>query len=331
MSKFDEATSTFTLACSEDQHCAAFKRFTSEGREDTAVKYFDVNVQMGVRDNNISLLLSSTRLRSHMECHLDLDSSYPLPSTSMSPWTLVIAVLLVVALVLSAECSQINKVFFANVGYEVMSILILYQVHVMASFIVIYSGYPNDRKFNTLFALVYFSTSMFFIKLTLDYMRFGDEVVSADGGAVRASCLSRYLRCCNKYGVSFCILAMGAVSLKLMYWKSIYSYFLYLVFSFPLLQVFITCYRARDEDVFRFSYQICCWSCCLYPLVLFKSSLFSTVNVSPDDLLVVYALLVALFGVVFMWLQSVYGVYFFKFWIPRYMRFVNPPEIINIR
>ena len=139
-----------------------------------------------------------------------------------------------------------------------------------------------------------------------------------------------YLRCTEAFAFLFTLL-MGIVWLNLLYWKSTYDCFLYLVFSFPLLQVILTCWRAVDEDVFHFSYQICCWSCNLYPLILFKSSLFGTINISPNNTLVVYAVSTAVFAAVFMWLQSVYGVFFFMFWWPKYRRFINIKMVFGLR
>ncbi len=233
----------------------------------------------------------------------------------------VILVAFVIFVVSFSTVQFIPEDLIPNFGPEVPALVSLYNFH-------LFVAYLQLTRVNTYYT--FFSFAMAFISICQSFtmMSIGiyflarDDMYRRNQQANNRELLAERDRYVGYViiGYLLSLIALVIYSPTLIF-KSYYNIFLYLVFSFPLLQVFITYKRFINKKVFSYPFQMVLWWIPLFPLMLWKAVPNDLVNMSPDRPLVIFALSTVVFSALFMFLQSKFGLYFYlpTDWIPGYI------------
>ena len=333
MSKFDEATSTFTLRCSEGDEYFAWAEFTMKALQKKEQNYFDFDMKLVFRDTNTKApfnmrQISPDRKSLLVEFYFKSQSlgftlsgvmttADPHRTNTWLYWSVLLLTFIILLLSFSGVPS-ISEDFIPNVGPEVVSLISLYNFHLFVAYLQLSKVNQHYVFFSYMMSFLSLGQSFAMLMISIYFLARSD-MYHRNMFANNQEMIRQQERYVGLFVLSYlAILFVLALYSPSVIFKSFYKYILYLVFSFPLLQVILTYRRFVNRKVFSPHFHLVTWWTPLYPLMLWKGIPNELVNMSPDKSLAIYAGCCLVFGTLFMFLQSKFGLYFYmpSDWIP---------------
>lgn len=320
MSNFDPRSSSFSInKLQYDEYSVDLQRKENITLLER-INFFDTLFKAQFRHKNSKLplnldtqdpqdVLIDFTIRSNV---LGLDFSghiFELDTESYSYFTYLIVVLFLLIFSCS-NCGTINAMlstprFIQNIGIETQ-ILMLYAMLCYLKLIeVITQGQRNP--FMSEVSFLFIPCGLQYIGEVIRVLRMFQcemERLQHTGGAEHL-----YLVCISAIGyLGFLYLAF--ISERLVTSKDI-SKVLMLLHTFPMLQLFLTCFKAVNRNVYLFEYQGISWVFISIVAFVSKGAGSFYFNLKPSSTLALLAVLGWIFGNLMMYNQSIRGVYFF--------------------
>ena len=341
MSKFDEATSTFTIHCSEGDEYFAWGVFTEKTLDTKTVNYFDFDMKLSFRELGTDAPFKMRQMSPDLNSLLvdfefkseslkfsvagDLKTGQPATTNTLLYWTVIF--LNFMLFILSFSCnSNISQDFIPNVGAEALAMISLFNFHHFVAYLQLSRVNKHYIFFSYAMAVISLGQAFAMMASGIFFLAIDDTFRRNMHANNREALAQRERYMFFLVSAYLSGLFLIAIYSPTMIFKSYYDYFLYFVFSFPLLQVVITFMRRVNKIVFSPVYHLLVWWIPLFPLLLWKGVPNPLVNMSPNRTLVIYAAAGLAFATGFMFIQSKFGLYFFlpTDWIPGNMNMRRP-------
>lgn len=332
MSKFNESESTFRINCDKGDEYFALAQLVSQVNNKEDKNYFDMDFTLkfvdkttkqplDLRKPNISMenvSISMDIYSRDLGVSLKGEMTYrPLTEKKVFlSWLIICAYFLLMVFTFSSGVF-IKESFIPNVGAEVMGIISIFNYHLFVAYLHLSKVSQFYSYFFYVLIVIAFISTFMFTMVTLFYLITEDQYArNLPRGQIRNNCREIYI---FLFIITFIILLilMAIFTPKFLFTKS-YKYLLFIIFSFPLIQIPLTFFKWINREVFNPSFQIFDWWFNLFPLVLMKGIHNDFTNLSPSKELLYYSITTLIIGGSTMFAQSKFGVYFFlpEDWVP---------------
>ena len=197
-----------------------------------------------------------------------------------------------------------DPIFFKNVSFVVYAIFAVFYYHIYTAMAVMLEIQKHYTWIYIILGMVSFGMSLY------SFLNFLRSLLSFYEGRVA----HREISICAM--TTICIIFMvivGVMTILYLFSRS-YKVYLALTFIFPLIQIYITTVLASNRQFFKVSYQLLDWFGVVAYAIFMKGIPNDLMNVSPCRPIIYISVFSVMFGAIFMYLQSRFGVYF---WLPK--------------
>lgn len=318
MSKYDEVNSKFMINCNQWDEYFASGKLTENYYSNEPVNYFDMSFELKFTSKSTGMPLNLDRYDikdakidfSVRSAQLGIKTTGTMEQqvkTVTSAWIgflLLLGFAALIFITLSAHILLGNQ-FMANMGCEANVFILLFMYSMFYASLQLIQANPDHYYFMIAFSIISFLQSFMYQIEAINFFAIEMQINQRRPGDWRA--ISGV--------IMFILAALGIFVLAIftrmfIVWK--YHWVILLAFFvYPIVQICITLAKANNSKVFNFRYQIVSWSIPLVYLYFFRGGSNEYINLKPHPMVMAYAGGIVAFSALFMFIQSVCGVYFF--------------------